>query len=102
MDHITDKAVWSAVKAWYLTLSPGIAWENLTDEQRDQVRVEYLEHQERQPKSAHALRAELRSANIKIGILERKLAAANAKIAQFEASKALAAELARDEEGTCP
>jgi len=101
-DHITDKAIWSATKAWYLTLNHGIAWDSLTPEQRSQVRAEYLEHQERVPRSAHALRAELRKARIDIGILERKLAAANAKIARFEASRELAAVLASDQEPSCP
>jgi hypothetical protein len=53
-------------------------------------------------KSAHQLRVELRKARIDNGILQRKLDAANAKIARFEASRALSAELAADAEDTCP
>lgn len=53
-------------------------------------------------KSAHALRAELRKMRIDYKILELQLAAANRRVAQYEASKALVAEMARDAEGTCP
>lgn len=53
-------------------------------------------------KSAHQLRAELRKANIDLKILQRKLDAANAKIARYEASKKLAEALAEDAEGVCP
>ena len=102
-DHITDKAIWSATKAWYLaSVHIGKNWELLTDQEKDGLRREYLAHEASRPKSAHALRAELRKANIDIKILERKLAAANAKIAQFEASRQLAVALTEDAEGTCP
>jgi hypothetical protein len=101
-DHITDKAVWSATKAWYLSVGGGTPWENLTDEQREAIRVEYVDHLARQPKSAHQLTAELRKARIDNRILQRKLAAAEARIRQFEASRELAAELAKDSEPSCP
>lgn len=103
MDTITDKAIWSATKAWYLSHTHvGANWELLSDTERDAVRVEYLEWKDRQPKSAHQLTAELRKARIDNGILQRKLDAALAKIAQYEASRELAAAMAEDAEGVCP
>ncbi|QIN93872.1 hypothetical protein SEA_ALAKAZAM_50 [Microbacterium phage Alakazam] len=101
-DHITDKAIWSATKAWYLTLNHGKAWDQLTEPERVAIRQEYLDYDQHRPRSAHALRADLRKARIDIEILQRKLDAANAKIARFEASRELAAALAEDAEGTCP
>lgn len=52
--------------------------------------------------SPMALRAALRKQRIDNLILQRKLDAALAKIAQFEASRELAAALAADSEGVCP
>ena len=52
--------------------------------------------------SPMALRAANRKLRIDNGILQRKLDAALAKIAVFEASRELAAALAEDAEPTCP
>lgn len=52
--------------------------------------------------SPSALRAALRKQRIDNGILQRKLDAALAKIAVFEASRELAAALAEDDEPSCP
>ncbi|QKN87809.1 hypothetical protein NEBULOUS_48 [Microbacterium phage Nebulous] len=102
-DFITDKSIWSATKAHYLRHGhTPQQWADLPEEDRLKWREEYLRWEQCKPKSAHALRAELRKARIDIQILERKLAAANVKIAQFEASRELAAALAEDAEGTCP
>lgn len=102
-DHISDKAIWSAAKSYYLRHGhTEQQWSALSDQERDTWRAEYLEHQERQPKSAHQLMAELRKARIDNVILERKLAAANAKIAQLEASAALIREMNEDAEPSCP
>ena len=103
-DHISDKALWSAAKAWYIGLPDGnsVAWEALAPEQRVDIRNEYQAWLQHQPKSAHQLMAKLRKARIDNVILERKLAAANAKIAQLEASAALLNEMAQDAEPSCP
>lgn len=53
-------------------------------------------------KSPHQLRTELRKANIDLEIMRKKLAAAQAKIAMFEATRELATKLIEEDEPSCP
>lgn len=75
--------------------------DNLTPTMRKAVEQGEAERLEQRPETISSLRHDLRRARMDIGILQRKLAAANAKIEQLKASQALADALASDEP-TCP
>lgn len=88
----------ASAKARWEEEHPLLPWESLTAGQRQGY---VLAEGQPEPDSVHGLRAALRKQRIDNLILERKLAAAQLKIEQFEASRELAAALAADSEGTC-
>lgn len=89
----------AAAKARWEEEHPLLPWESLTAGQRQGY---VLAEGQPEPESVHGLRAALRKQRIDNGILQRKLDAALAKIAVFEASRELAAALAEDDEPSCP